>query len=315
MHNLEGGFMLKVLSLICFMLPSLAFGEDISLTVEEYDVVRQKASILVVDSSQVPLNTVLRVHSKTGTCEVKITEKVSDHLIGETRGCNESTITPGMKLAYSPVQTWERPATTMEPYREPTEISTSYDSEDTMRMILDRTTFYMGHNFATQLEGNVGTRNNSSISNLEGDSSLSLGIKGRFYDFTPKFSIAGELGYESPRTLDKGTYTSATGSNEQGTIGFSPRLVLWHVAVLGQFAVMDRMNAFGGINISLPSVDHAPFSLSGDLGFQAGANYRIIPNVAVEGLVKIMNMNLRNNLGQTNDVSLAGLELRGRYFF
>ncbi len=306
--------MLKVLSLLlCFLLPSLSFGEDISLTIEEYDVIRQKASILVLDSSQVPLNTVLRVHSKTGTCEVKITEKVNDHLIGETRGCNESTITPGMKLAYSPVQVWEQPSTPT--YREPAEISTTYNSNDTMREILDRTTFYMGHNFASKLEGNVGAPGNASISDLEGDTALSLGIKGRFYDINPRISLAAEIGYESPRTLDRATYTTAGSTTEQGTVGFSPRLVLWHVAVLGQFAVMDRMNAFGGINISLPSVDHAPFSMSGDLGFQGGANYRIIPNVAIEGLVKIMNMDLRNNLGQTNNVSLAGVELRGRYFF
>ncbi len=306
--------MLKKISLVlCLLLPAAqVFGEDISLTIEEYDVIRKKASILVLDQSQVPLGTVIRVHSKTGTCEVKITEKVSDHLIGSTRGCTESTLTPGMKLAYTPTQTWEAPTT----YREPASTtSMDYRGDDALDEILDRTTFYIGHNFASELEGNVGTSSNAAISDLEGDTALSLGIKGRIYDFTDRFSFAAELGYESPRTMDQAVYTTNAGTNEQGTVGFSPRLVLWHVAALGQFAVMEKMNAFGGINIALPSVENAPFSLSGNLGFQGGANYRIIPNVAIEGLVKIINMDLRNNLGQENNVSLSGVELRGRYFF
>ncbi|NQZ19747.1 MAG: hypothetical protein HRT44_10890 [Bdellovibrionales bacterium] len=78
---------------------------------------------------------------------------------------------------------------------------------------------------------------------------------------------------------------------------------------------MDKLVGFGGFNVSIPLLSNSPFSMDGDIGFQAGANYQILPHVAIEGLIKISNMNLQNNIGETTDVSLAGLELRGRYNF
>lgn len=286
------------------------FAEDISLTVEEYDTFRNRASILVVDSSQVPLGTTLRVHSKTGTCEVTITEKVNDHLIGQTTGCEMGVITPGMKLAYSQPNSWEAPVT-----RTPSsEISTSYNSPNLMDEILDRTTVFIGHNFSSQLEGNV--YSDGSMKDLDGDTAFSFGIKGRVYDFTQRISLGVELGYETPRTLDQATFTSGTGAEvTAGTLGQSPRLSLWSLAILGDVKLMERLNGFAGVNFSIPSVRNSLFSLSGDIGFQGGANYQLYPQIALEGLIKITNMNLRNENGATTDVSLAGLELRGRYSF
>ena len=57
------------------------------------------------------------------------------------------------------------------------------------------------------------------------------------------------------------------------------------------------------------------WSIRRDIGFQGGANYQLYPQIALEGLIKISNMNLRNEIGETTDVSLAGLEVRGRYSF
>ncbi len=300
--------MTKFLWIIAVLVTNNALAKDISLTVEEYDFGRQRASILVVDSSNVPMGTTLRVHSKTGTCEVTITEKVNDHLVGITNGCEQGIITPGMKLAYSTDNNWDQPM------REPAEISTSYDSPGLTQDILQRTTLFIGHNFAGELEGNV--YNDGSVKNLDGDTAFSLGIKGRVYDFTERLSLAVELGYETPRTLDRATFTSPTGvSTVGGTQGFSPRLSLWTLAVLGEARLMERLNGFMGLNLSLPSVSNSQFDISSDIGFQGGANYQLFPQIAVEGLIKITNMNLKNNIGQTTDVSLAGLELRGRYSF
>lgn len=302
--------MFRLLSVLLLFVSQMAQAEQIALTIEEYDYGRQTASILVMDTSQVPLGTVLRVHSKTGTCNVKITEKVNDHLIGSTRGCSAGVITAGMKLAYTPTQTWEAPK---QQYREPTQISTSYDSPDLIDEIMKRTSFFIGHNFASELEGNVVA--DGSVKDLDGDTALSMGIKGRLYDFTDRLSFAAELGYESPRTFDQETRTQNGGTTVSGTQGYSPRLSIWSLAFLGEAKVMDRMNAFAGLNVSIPSLSNSPFSMTGGIGFQGGANYQLLPNIALEGLIKITNMDLENNIGQTTDVSLAGLEIRGRYNF
>ncbi len=297
----------KILLLLLLVFATSAQAKDIALTVEEYDLPRNRASILVLDSSQVPLGTTLRVHSKTGTCEVTIVEKVNDHLIGKTVGCEAGVISPGMKLAYS-TPAWEQPI------RTPTsQVQTSYDSPDLMSEILDRTTVYIGHNFSGELEGNVYA--DGSQKNLDGDTAFSMGIKGRLYDFTDRLSFAVELGYETPRTLDRVTYTNNGAETTGGTIGYSPRLSLWTLAFLGQAKLVDRINGFAGLNLSIPSMDNSPFDTRSDIGFQGGANYQILPNIALEGLIKITNMNFKNDIGQTTDVSLAGLELRGRYSF
>jgi hypothetical protein len=295
-----------ILAIFSFLFSFQLFAEDISLTVEEYDHDRLRASIIVVDSSQIPLGTIIRVHSKTGTCEVTLTERVNDHLIGITKGCAAGVIQPGMKLAYSSPNNWEN--------RSPaSEVTTTYDSPSSMGDILSRMSVFVGHNFARQLEGNV--RSDGSIKNLDGDTAISLGLKARAYDFTDRISLGVELGYESPRTLDQATYNTNGVETVGGTIGYSPRLSLWSLAVLGQAQVLDRVNAFAGLNLSLPNVSNSQFSMSGDIGFQGGANFLVYPQVAIEGLIKITNMNMKNNLGETTDVSLAGLELRGRYNF
>lgn len=301
--------MVHLVSLLLIFSTATALADDIALTVEEYDLVRQRASILVLDQTQVPMDTVLRVHSKTGTCEVRIVEKVNDHLIGKTSGCETGVITPGMKLAYSPNPSWDQPT----PYEPVAQETTHYNSPDLMDEILDRTTIFIGHNFASELEGNVYA--DGRVKNLDGDTALSFGIKGRVYDFNERLSLTTELGYESPRTFDRATYSGPTGTTVQGTQGFSPRLTIWSLAVMGEARLIERLNAFGGINFSIPNLSNSPFSIGGDIGFQGGANYELFPQVALEGLIKITNMNLSNDRGETTDVSLAGLELRGRYSF
>ncbi len=300
--------MAKNLVLFSLLFGFFAHAEDIALTIEEYDFARKRASILVLDSSQVPLDTIVRVHSKTGTCEVTIVEKVNDHLIGKTKGCDAGVISPGMKLAYSTPASWEQPIRTPA-----SEVKTTYNSPGLMSEILDRTTLYIGHNFSGELEGNVMA--DGSVKNLDGDTAFSLGLKGRIYDFTDRLFFAVELGYETPRTLDQVTTVTNGAESTGGTMGYSPRLSLWTLAFLGEARLVDKINGFAGLNISIPSLSNSPFGIRSDIGFQGGANYQLLPNIALEGLVKITNMNLKNNIGETTDVSLAGLELRGRYNF
>ncbi len=98
-------------------------------------------------------------------------------------------------------------------------------------------------------------------------------------------------------------------------MGYSPRLSIWSLAVQGEARVMDDLTGFAGLNLSIPSLRNSPFRVGSDIGFQAGANYQLFPQVALEGLIKITNMNLKNDIGEETDVSLAGLEVRGRYSF
>lgn len=305
--------MLKIIaSLISLFAATTAIAaEEISLTIEDFDLERQRASILVVDASQVPLGVILRVHSKTGTCSMKITERVNDHLIGQTQDCSAGSIRPGMKLAYTPINTWEQPEVARTPTQE-SEVSTSYDMPDLVDEFFERTTFFLGINFASELEGNVIA--DGSIRNLDGDSAISMGLRVKAYQFTPRLWVSGELGYETPRTFDRGTFVNNGTTNTQGT-PFSPRLSVWSLTALGNAQLMERLVGFAGISYSLPSLSNSPFDMSGDVGFQGGATYQVLPNIGVEGLIKITNMNLKNNIGETTDVSLAGLELRGRYNF
>lgn len=301
--------MSRLFFLLPLLLTTTTWATNTDLTIEEYDFIRNRAVILVLDSTAVPIGTTLRVHSKTGVCTVKITEQVNDHLIGATEGCEEGVISPGMKLAYSPKNSWE-PRTPASPT---TESRQEYKPNNKLREILDRLSLYAGHNFSSQLEGNVYA--DGSIKDLDGDTALSMGLKGRVYDFTERVSLAAEIGYETPRTLDQATFTNSNIESVQGTRGFSPRLALWSIAVLADAQLIDKLNGFAGLNISLPSLRNSPFSISGDIGFQGGAHYQILPQIGIEGLVKITNLNLKNNVGETTDVSLAGLELRGRYSF
>jgi hypothetical protein len=298
-----------LISLICVCLGLSAWANDISLTVEQYDSLRQRASIKVMDTSQVPLNTILRVHGKTGTCEIRVIEQVNDHLIGATTGCDNGVLNPGMNLAYSQPNAWEKPSFEPAAYRS----QTQHQGPSTMADILDRTSIFIGHNFSRQLEGNV--YSDGSARDLRGGTALTLGVKGRVYDFTDRLALAVELGYESPRTLDRETRLTDEGLIDGGTIGYSPRLSLWSLAVLGEAKVMDGMTGFLGGNLTLPNLSNSPFSIGSGIGFQAGVNYEVWDKVLIEGLVNIRNMSLRNDIGQTTDVSLAGFELRGRYNF
>lgn len=294
-----------ILALLSYSL----FAQDVALTVQEYDGTRNRAVITSLDATPVPMGTTLRVHSKTGHCDVKITEQVNNQLIGETTGCEAGIISPGMKLAYSPTNSWEqRPVNT-----EPAQISTGYDAQGILAEVMERTSFFMGLNFANQMEGKVYA--DSRVKDLDGDSALSFGVKGRVYDFTDRIYLATELSYETPRTFDSATFATPTGDVTQGTQGYSPRMSLWGLAAQGEFKVTDRLIGFAGLNLSIPSLRNSPFKLRSDLGFQGGATYRLYPNIAMEALIKVTNMNLQNNIGETTDVSLAGLELRGRYNF
>ena len=303
--------MYSIVSLFIFLLASTFAGaKDVALTIEELDNVRQRASLMVVDQTEVPLNTVFRVHGKTGTCKIRITEKVNDHLVAATQGCDTGIIRPGMKLAYT--TTDDFPART--PQSTESQLNTSYKQPTLINKILERTSVFVGHNFATELEGNV--RADGSERNLSGDTALSMGLRGRVYDFSPRFSLAAELGYESPRTFDQATFTNPDGFTQTlGTRNYSPRLAMWSLAALAEAKVMERMVAFGGLNLTIPLLSNSPFSMESRLGFQGGAFYKLLPNVAIEGLIKISNMALENNIGETTDVSVAGLEVRGRYFF
>ena len=171
----------------------------------------------------------------------------------------------------------------------------------------------MGYNFSDDLEGKVNA--DGSYKDLSGDMAFALGVQGRVYDFTPRVSLAVGLGYEFARSFDQATVILNNAEVVAQPPTGNPSVSFWSLYTQAQAQLLDKLTAFGGINFSLPSVSNVPWSLSGDLGFQAGAAYEVYKQIQVEGLVKITNLNLRNQLGDTTDVSLAGIELRGRYTF
>ncbi|MCB0378703.1 MAG: hypothetical protein KDD33_09440 [Bdellovibrionales bacterium] len=297
---------MKIITLmIALVLSSSALAKDIALTVGEVDTTRHRATIKLFDSRQVPLGTVIRMHSKTGTCEVKITERVNNELIGQTdQNCDPTAIHSGMQLSFSnePEDNWLPTART-----EYTDESPS----DWQAIIKDRLSIYLGYNLSNQLEGKVYA--DGSVKNLEGDSAFTLGVNGRVYDFNPMFSIGAGIGYETPRAFDRATFVSNGGERVYGFP--AAKLSLWNLLAQLEARPLDKLVAFGGLNYSLPTLRDTPRRVTGDIGFHIGANYEVYPQIAVEGLIKITNMNLKNEIGETTDVSLAGLELRGRYSF
>ena len=181
---------------------------------------------------------------------------------------------------------------------------------DFMEMLLDRTSFFVGHNLSNRLEGLYYA--DGSVKNINTNTAFSIGIRERIYDFNENISIFTEIGHNTSRNLNP---TSFKGSDNGVSNIFSPRFSFFNLVSLVEFKTFENMNSFVGLNFNFPIVSNSPFKLRGDFGFQGGAGYNIFRRMWLEGLIKINNMNLYNNMGEKRDVSLAGVELRGRYTF
>ena len=290
-----------------------ALASTVSLTVQQYDSLRNRVAILVHNDANIPMGTNIRVHSRSGTCVVKVLERVNSQIIGGTQNCPIGTLNSGMKLSFS----FQQPQSTEDWIREPAYTGTSnYEddsSSDTLALIRDRISVYMGLSTASNIEGKV--YSDGRLKNLEGDSAFSLGINGNIYKLSPKIGFTLGLGYESTRTFERGTKTQNGGTVTEG-FGHNPRLSMWTITSQIEGKPIEKLNVFGGLNFAIPNFSNSPiWSMSGDLGFQAGAAYEVYPNVDLEALVEITNLNLKNEAGETTDVSLNGLELRARYRF
>ncbi len=180
-----------------------------------------------------------------------------------------------------------------------------------MEEFFNRTSFFMGHNFSDRLEGLFYA--DGSVKNVSTNTAFSMGVRGHIIDFMEKkIRLAMEMEYNTSRSLNP---TSFKGSNGESPKIFSPRLSFFSMASLAEFKIFQNLNSFVGLNFNFPTTSNGPFKIVGDMGFQAGASHNVFKHIWLEGLVKVNNMNLYNNRGEKRDVSLAGLEFRGRYSF
>ena len=297
-----------VLLSILVSLPAMA--EDYFLTIAQYDLLRERATISLSDQAKVPNGTILRVHGKQGSCTLKVTDRVNNQLIAKTKECGTEILKPGMRLTYTSNADADWP---QEGRFLAGETETSNDYDKYSEMIKDRISFFLGYNFSSNLEGKV--RADGSVRNLTGTSAFSMGLLGRVYDINPQIGISAGLGYETNRSFDEGTFVQDGATFVAPIPGNDPELTIWALYAQVDAKLMDRLSAFGGLNFSIPSIKKVPWSTSGDIGFQAGAGYEVFPKLNVEGLIKITNMNLENEIGETTDISLSGLEVRARYTF
>ena len=287
----------------------------VTLSVEDYDEIRQRVSLMNLDSERIPLESTFQIHGKTETCKITIIEQVNQRLIGETLNCDNGTITQGTELAYSQTNQWEQ---SQYPQKEgpiadsSSRITIQDENSDLLDEILSRTSFFIGHNLSNRLEGHI--YNDGSLRNIHANTAFSFGARGRLYTFQNDIHIAMEIGYESSRSLNPTPFKDANGAFSETNI-FAPRFSVFNLAALGEFQVSENLSSFAGINYNFPIVSQSPFDLNGDFGFQGGIGYRILSPIWVEGLIKVNNMNLENNMGETTNVSLAGFEFRGRYSF
>ena len=174
----------------------------------------------------------------------------------------------------------------------------------------NRTSFFIGHNLSNRLEGLF--YSDGSVKNVGTNTAFSMGIKGRVIDFPENIRLAMEIEYNTSRSLNPTAF--AEGENGSSRI-FSPRLSFFSMVSLMEFKISQDMDSFVGLNFNFPITSNSPFKLVGDLGFQIGASHNVYKHIWLEGLIKVNNMDLYNNRGEKRDVSLAGLELRGRYSF
>ena len=335
---------MKTLSSLVFFVFTLtttsAFGAD--LTITDYDSTRQRATISLSQDTSIKMGTILRVNANSGTCNLEIVERVNLNLVAKTPKCTASILRDGLKLTYSQPATdsWGKTSEFNNEVEDVSHRAPAWSNDDSIMsddegwtsegqfttgsiataagwgryaFLKDRISVYLGHNFTNDLEGKVLA--NGSVKDLGGDMAFTMGVQGRVYDISPRLGIVVGIGHEFNRTFDEATtIVNNTEVRAKPPTG-NPKVRIWSLYTQVEASVMKRLKAFGGINFSLPVANGVYLDFDGDIGFQAGAAYEVIRNLDIEGLIKITNMDLNNRQGETTDVSLAGVELRGRYTF
>ncbi len=186
-------------------------------------------------------------------------------------------------------------------------LATDYGFVDSfMEEFLNRVSFFIGHNFSDRLEGLFYA--DGSVKNTGTNTAFSMGMRGHIYNLTENLRLSMEIGYNTSRSLNPTPFKSTDSS---GVF----RLSFFNLVSLVEFKIFENLDSFAGLNFTFPITNPSLFGLAGDMGFQGGASYNLLEHIWLEGLVKVNNMNMRNNLGEKRDVSLAGLEIRGRYSF
>jgi len=311
------------------------------LTVTNYDSARQRATIQVSNDQTVVRGTKIRINTNSGSCIVEVTDQANDLLVTKAPNCSESVLRKGLQVAYGVPITTNTASAPQEaedvskrrPAWENDSPAQNWPSEGKftsgrvataagwgmLAPLKDRISVYLGHNFSNDLEGKVTP--SGEVKDLGGQTAFTLGVFGRVYNFSPKVGLSVGIGHDFMRTFDQATLISNNSEVRAPNPAGDTRISLWSLYTQAEVEVYDKIMVFGGINISIPRENDTPLKFSSDLGFQVGAAYEVFSQFMVEGLIKISNLNVENTSLPENpaiektDVSLAGIELRGRYTF
>lgn len=184
-------------------------------------------------------------------------------------------------------------------------ISQTWDYDRVEKELLDRSHVDIGYNFSNLMEGTVTDNAGHALKDLSSQGALRIG--GHFtYLYLPKyFSLSVGLGYESPRRLNWNNSVNG------GIALLNPeqRLSFWELNTLVHLDLPWFWEAYGGINQTIPLLSNRNATMKGNVGFLAGANYWWTRNLST-GLVYRINNFSYQTLGQSNEMSLSGLELR-----
>lgn len=311
------------------------------LTVSNYDSIRQRATIKVSDTASgletdgrsVSLGSRLRVNTSSGQCIIEIAERVNSLLVAKTPECTDQILRTGLQLTYTPSNPGDsqfesedvanrKPAWQQDTPQEDWPSEGRFSSNGRVATaagwgpfapLKDRISVYLGHNFSNDLEGKVTSA--GDVKDLGGQTAFTLGLQGRVYNFSPRLGLSVGVGHEFMRTFNEATVLT-NNQEARGPVPFNDiKLSLWSLYTQVEVQVIPKLLAFGGINIAVPSANQETLSFGSDLGFQVGAAYELASQIMVEGLVKITNLNARLLAATPTDVSLAGIEVRGRYTF
>ena len=194
-----------------------ALAQDHFLRVTDYDPARHRATLIMLDQSGLSAGTSLRVHTKMGTCIIKIKDVINESLITETNDCNTTIMKTGMRLSYTMDNFNDWPADDT-PIVSDNRSRFSFDGDNSfMNLIRNRLSVHLGYNFASNAEGKVYA--DGSVKDLEGDSTLSFGVLGKIYNFNPFIGLTLGIGHDFARNFDRATVIQNSASRASYSSG------------------------------------------------------------------------------------------------
>lgn len=152
--------------------------------------------------------------------------------------------------------------------------------------------------FDTTSSANLSANGGSGTTNI--DKTMIIGAQYQFPQFTQGVAAQVGGGYEFARTI----------ANSEGA-------QLSNLLAYGELVAQltPAVELMGGLNYGIPSLSNAGnVSISGKVGFQLGAAFKVTNNFAIDGRYRSVEHQLSAG-NQTVSLKLQGLMLDARYMF